>query len=1099
MGELGSAVFLSWVRGSITKDSEPPASGHLPRLRAKVGIEISTTAASEPGSAEFDLLGPADATGFSPSQILRTDPKAGEPAAEPNYLCSIEFDAPELPWLLSPFPSKPEAVQPWMALVVVVDEPGRLEQRAGAVNPVLRCPATDLPPCAESWAWAHAQIIPDGPRPIQEMLIDLTEAPRTLSRLICPTRLKPNTGYLACVVPTYAAGVAAILGGDPADAGDKPAWGTSGQVVLPTFLHWKFRTGPVGDFEEIATELKAVKAESLPGIGRSALAIAPGGLPGLEGDPPPVPAVRTLLTTTAEIDAMAAETVPDNVRSHLAEIISPDAVPADPPVVQPPAYGRWPAQLDHIGPETEGWISGINLAPSHRVIARLGGDVVRTQQEELVAEARRQAGAYQAARRARDLLRLGELTATRLIQRRFTDVASAKMIALARPAHFAIPFDDTTNVADKITAATVDPGMLAPALTQIASRTSRRIGVTERSIRTGLVTGAFDHAFRSPDNIPAEQSTNFDRVREVYVRANLLDRVVGTATIGKLLNVAPQAATAQAALVQQLSTIHVDLHEQDVVPIDPGAVVEGGVAVAQPPPFTHAINIGQLAQIQHIAQVQDVVQPEAIENIAHLAGEQELVHLAGEQELIHPVVDEQLIHAVGEQKVAQPAGGGIQINQGISDVVFQRISEADRSALSNVVISTLQPAISVMGQPEAAQPIAVAPFVLDNTAATLGKTFREAVGGPSLDVQVSVKATVRAQLGLATVAPMHRDLLPVDIQGRFDQAVSMVTQKTLLPSVAYPAATNVVALNDVATACTSGLSVTGTYTKAVQGLLRRAGEALFVLPTEINLGFVPTFTAPLASRLERSLNSWILAGASSIPANGVTLVSTNPAFIEAFVAGANHEVAGEMLWRDVPSDPRGTVFTRFWANSELGPIHKWTGRLGQNVDNGRPLVAVVLRSPLLRRYPNTVIYAAKRLETPGDTSFTPDPATITPVLYQGFIEPDATFSVLDLDVNKARDPDEKWFVLISQPVTDARFGLDEWIKTEPPPPPQDWNDLTWQHMGDATLSPHPQSPPQPQNPGNATWGASAADLALILHQDPFRIVLPAATYLPSPD
>ena len=221
---------------------------------------------------------------------------------------------------------------------------------------------------------------------------------------------------------------------------------------------------------------------------------------------------------------------------------------------------------------------------------------------------------------------------------------------------------------------------------------------------------------------------------------------------------------------------------------------------------------------------------------------------------------------------------------------------------------------------------------------------------------------------------------------------------------------------------------------------------------------------------------------------------TNPAFIEAFTAGANHEMAAELLWRDVPSDPRGTVFKRFWNTPDINPIHRWTRPLGHNVDDGRSLVAVVIRSPLLRRYPNTLIYAAKRLMD-GEPGFTPDATTIREVKYQGFIEPDASYSVIDLDVDEARQPDAGWFILVSQPVTDARFGLDEWTQAGAPPAPPDWNDLNWGHIPGRRLSPS-STPTLPANAGAISWGASAADMAYALHQDPFRVVLPAARYLP---
>jgi hypothetical protein len=790
------------------------------------------------------------------------------------------------------------------------------------------------------------------------------------------------------------------------------------------------------------------------------------------------------------MDKMQSESVPGEVQAALAEIVSPDAVPADPPVVQPPAYGRWPAQTMHVDPQTGGWIGDLNLSPTRRVVARLGGDVVRTQQEELVAEARRQAGAYQAARRARDYLALGELTAARLVTRRFTDVSSARMVALARPAHTAIPFDDTTNVSSRLESSTVDRAILSPALARVSVQAGRQLGVAERTVRTGLMTGTFARTFQAPDVAIPAQSVDFGRVREVYARANILDRVVGGATIGQLIELAPAAIAAQTALIEQLADVHVDViaHPPEPDPhdgidvIDPGGIEvihHGGIDVIDPGGID-VIGHGGIEAIHHGGVID--VNPDHINlSAAHFAV----------RDFQGIALNETVAEGVAEEVLA--------LNRDFAARSALRLSDADKTQLSSVVFESLQPAIAVLGHETAAQPIAVEQFILDSTTASLGKVFRETVGGAATELQIGVRAAVRAQLGLVTMTPIQRDQLTVDVQARFDGAVTAVTNRALLSSLVYPPAPDLISVESVAQACTTGLAAATTYTKAIAASLLLKGEAVVKRPAEVVLGFVPQFTSPLAARLERSLNSWILAGASTLPANAITLVVTNPSFIEAFCIGANHEVAGELLWRDVPSDPRGTVFTRFWANAPIAPIHTWQNGIGGNVDNGNPLIAVVLRSPLLRRYPNTIIYAAKELVTDGDPSFTPDPDTIAHVLYQGFIEPDATFSVIDLKADDARDPDQRWYILISQPVTDPRFGLDEWTGEGAPSAPRDWNDLTWTHIPNQRLSPAlPVPTPTVADPAGATWATSAADLAYILHQDPFRIVLPAADYLPKP-
>ena len=43
-----------------------------------------------------------------------------------------------------------------------------------------------------------------------------------------------------------------------------------------------------------------------------------------------------------------------------------------------------------------------------------------------------------------------------------------------------------------------------------------------------------------------------------------------------------------------------------------------------------------------------------------------------------------------------------------------------------------------------------------------------------------------------------------------------------------------------------------------------------------------------------------------IEQNTITLLETNQAFIEAYMVGLNHEFARELLWREYPTDQRGS-------------------------------------------------------------------------------------------------------------------------------------------------------------------------------------------------
>ena len=75
----------------------------------------------------YTVLGPGDVTGFDPSQVILTSPRADTHNMEPNYLAHIEFAHPDLPWMFTPEGPDGNHLKPWIALVVV-EEP-RTERR----------------------------------------------------------------------------------------------------------------------------------------------------------------------------------------------------------------------------------------------------------------------------------------------------------------------------------------------------------------------------------------------------------------------------------------------------------------------------------------------------------------------------------------------------------------------------------------------------------------------------------------------------------------------------------------------------------------------------------------------------------------------------------------------------------------------------------------------------------------------------------------------------------------------------------------------------------------------------------------------------------
>ncbi len=84
-------------------------------------------------------------------------PPNGTTTQNPTISRSIEFDAPDLPWLFS---GKPDSgpIQPWIALAVIdVTDLKTDPLSASPVGTQLTIAALQLPDPAEAWMWAHGQ------------------------------------------------------------------------------------------------------------------------------------------------------------------------------------------------------------------------------------------------------------------------------------------------------------------------------------------------------------------------------------------------------------------------------------------------------------------------------------------------------------------------------------------------------------------------------------------------------------------------------------------------------------------------------------------------------------------------------------------------------------------------------------------------------------------------------------------------------------------------------------------------------------------------------------------------------------------------------
>jgi hypothetical protein len=309
------------------------------------------------------------------------------------------------------------------------------------------------------------------------------------------------------------------------------------------------------------------------------------------------------------------------------------------------------------------------------------------------------------------------------------------------------------------------------------------------------------------------------------------------------------------------------------------------------------------------------------------------------------------------------------------------------------------------------------------------------------------------------------------------------------------------------------------------GLLRRVPALASVLVADAvlprRLSLAPVFTDSLCWDVVKIDARLLLPGADTLANNRVALLAADNAYVAAFLAGANHEMGRELLWREFPASPGATFFRRFWDTGPEGPddigdMRTWTRpELGANVTgiSAGALSVVLVRGDLVRRYPEAHIFLVRAVWE--DDEAVPDPAQTEEAVLQGALDSRSVFLGFPVAVAAmrgdrtatARTPDTAgWFVAIEEPSTGPRFGLD---RTRRPPdltaPGATWQDLAWRHLlppgGKAADLSHavartPLPAPLPQTLDGLTWGHNAAHMAAITWQRPFRLYIHADQLLP---
>jgi hypothetical protein len=199
----------------------------------------------------------------------------------------------------------------------------------------------------------------------------------------------------------------------------------------------------------------------------------------------------------------------------------------------------------------------------------------------------------------------------------------------------------------------------------------------------------------------------------------------------------------------------------------------------------------------------------------------------------------------------------------------------------------------------------------------------------------------------------------------------------------------------------------------LKGATRGESEALD------QVGLAPRFPQPMAVSLAELGQELMLPGLDAVPANTIVPLETNTPFVEAYLVGLNAELGRELLWRDFPAPAQTTYFDRFWdtavtpgAPPDIPPIDQWGDRTLGAGTGGPERFVMLVRSDLLRRYPNAIVYATK----PATAS---EPAQESHPLFSGAMEPDVRFFGFDLSAEQIAD----WSIVIQEQPSAPRFGV----------------------------------------------------------------------------
>lgn len=1085
--------FLPWLRRGIA-NQVTAAANNAPRAEMDAVLTLETRKAkggnenvlTGTATQKVRLVGPGDIVGINSRMVVRSEPRNWITDFEPNYLAFIEFYDEDFPWRYSPEPPAGHRLRPWIALMVLREEEFERVNMPGRPLTSIKLKGanwqTFMPAADKTWAWAHVHIndiinnaalndhdFSEADRNALENILK-NNPDKGISRLVSPRHLVPKTRYYAFVIPAFEVGRKAGLGVEVADnePGTASSW-TNGQQEFPIYYEWFFSTSEAGDFETLVRRL--VPRDMDPRVGIRNMDVQQPGY-----------GVNDVHTQYTDIEK--------GITHPLDEVGLEGALKA--PTTRPiplsddsdfeeklePVINQQFALEEEGGdkPDEDPTIAPPLYGHWHAIVKRLS---LNPSDAGWVNDLNKDPRWRATAGMGTKVVQKNQESYMRKAWQQIGEV-----LALNRKIQY----------------------------TQLA------MWVTQMMYDKHLQTNVPERIFQITAPVHAKIKGSPFTIRYL-TRNSLLPVAVASGGFRKMTRpnglmvkrlLPGENAVAQVAtLIRQLNEGKITAAPPLVLPPDAptlGTVSEGLKPGEQKDWWTEFLRNYGIWMLLFLLLLLLVFIATASLTVAQFVA-------------VVFILLGTWLYYIFHDALPPLTGGGLSPGQ---------VKELEKIAdnftpekMTPEVVEEIPPRETFtltepgVEPPQVSRPLP--PGSPPSAETPVAQEFREALEEFHGEIQV--------------VPPPLPPLKPLDFENAHTKVMTAITPVISFPKRVIP---------QLVVGSFSYKDYIGRYADK----WKFPPLPLFEVERIVEVMAYPHFKNAMYEPL-RDLNTELFVpNLNLIPPNTISLMVTNQPFIESYMVGLNHEFSRELLWREYPTDQRGSYFRQFWnvdsyvdkdnlppdqleeKLKDIPEIHRWGRKTRLGMHNHREQggdkeqLVLVIRGDLLKRYPNTIVYAMRAKwdtdpdhldnlviwDESGENLTLSDPNILYP-LYKAEVKPDITFLGFDLTVEEARGhpdlaetaqaratiPANKlgWFFVIKEVPGEPRFGLDEEFTTNPSE--FKWDNMSWKNLGNdvALIDPAAALNPNPPgtNPHGINWNSNSADLAYILYQKPVLVAV----------